>query len=188
MNLMQIRSVKWNNLSNNVQGAFYRRQGVNLKVKIVVKQYLMLFISFITLSSCASVEEQNELGRDIDYSGSDCISIRTIRDYTPLDERTLIIEGAGRRNYLVTLQISTFELRSSHRIAFTSRDDWLCPYGGDEIIFGSFARHGAGIRSISKVTQEQLEELLIRYGKGDPGEEQGPEPKEIEGAEVEELG
>ena len=73
-------------------------------------------------------------------------------------------------------------------MAFSSRDDWLCPYGGDEIIFGSFSQHGAGIRSISRLTEEQEEELLIRYGKIDPGEEQDPEPREIEGAEVEELG
>ena len=134
------------------------------------------------------MEEQNDLGRDIDYNGSDCISIRTIRDYTPLDDRNLIIEGSGKRSYLVTLRVSTFELRSSHQMSFTSRDDWLCPYGGDEIIFGSFSRYGAGIRSISRLTKEQLEEVLIRYGKIDPGDEQDPEPREIEGAEVEELG
>ena len=157
-------------------------------MKNVIKQNVTVFISCIVLSACASTKEQNDLGRDIDYSGSDCISIRTIRDYTPLDNRTLLIEGAGRRSYFVTLNISSFELRSSHRMAFSSRDEWLCPYGGDEIIFGSFSKQGAGIRSITRVTEEQVEELLIRYGKIDPSEEQDPEPREIEGAEVEELG
>ncbi len=159
-----------------------------MKSKYVIKQIVMVFISSYLLSACAPVEEQNDLGRDVDYSGSDCISIRTIRDYTPLDDRSLIIEGSAKRSYFVTLQISSFELRSSHRMAFSSRDDWLCPYGGDEIIFGSFSQHGAGIRSISRLTEEQEEELLIRYGKIDPGEEQDPEPQEIEGAQVEELG
>ncbi len=157
-------------------------------MKIVTKQRVTVFILCIILSACASIEEQNDLGRDVDYTGSDCISIRTIRDYTPLDDRNLIIEGAGRRSYFVTLQVSSFELRSSHSMSFSSRDEWLCPYGGDEIIFGSFSQHGAGIWSISRVTAEQLEELLIRYGKIDPGDEQDPEPREIEGAEVEELG
>ena len=154
----------------------------------VIKQILIVFISCCLLSSCASVDEQNDLGRDIEYSGSDCISIRTIRDYTALDDRSLIVEGLGKRSYFVTLWMSSFDLRSSHQMRFSSRDEWLCPYGGDSIIFGTFSDHGVGIRSISKVTEEQAEELLIRYGKKDPGEEQNPEPKEIEGAAVEELG
>ena len=157
-------------------------------MKIVINQILTIVISCSILSACAPLEEQNDLGRDIEYKGSDCISIRTIRDYTPLDDRNLIIEGTGKRSYFVTLQSSSFDLRSSHRMAFSTRDEWLCPYGGDTIIFGTFARHGVGIRSISRVTEEQAEELLIRYGKIDPGEEQDPEPREIEGAEVEELG
>lgn len=157
-------------------------------MKNVIKQIVMIVISSYLLSGCAQVEEQNDLGRDMDYSGSDCISIRTIRDYTPLDDRSLIVKGSAKRSYFVTLQISSFELRSSHRMAFSSRDDWLCPYGGDEIIFGTFSQHGVGIRSISRLTEEQEEDLLIRYGKIDPGEEHDPEPREIEGAEVEELG
>lgn len=157
-------------------------------MKCLKKQILTILTSSLLLSACASVDEQNDLGRDIDYNGSDCISIRTIRDYTPLDDRSLLIEGSGKRSYFVTLQISSFELRSSQQMAFSSRDDWLCPYGGDEIIFGGISHVGAGIRSISRLTEEQAEELLIRYGKIDPGEEQDPEPREIEGAEVEELG
>jgi len=157
-------------------------------VKCLKKQILTILTSSLLLSACASVDKQNDLGRDIDYNGSDCISIRTIRDYTPLDDRSLLIEGSGKRSYFVTLQISSFELRSSQQMAFSSRDDWLCPYGGDEIIFGGISHVGAGIRSISRLTEEQAEELLIRYGKIDPGEEQDPEPREIEGAEVEELG
>lgn len=156
--------------------------------KTVKKQPFIIITLCLLLSSCASVEEQNDLGTDIDYSGSDCISIRTIRDYTALDDRSLIMEGMGQRKYFVTLQMSSFDLRSSHQMRTVSRDEWLCPYGGDSIIFGTFSDQGVGIRSISKVTEEQAEELLIRYGKKDPGEEQNPVPKEIEGAEVEELG
>ncbi len=154
----------------------------------VIKQRLMVVISCCLLSSCASVDEQSDLGSDIEYSGSDCISIRTIRDYTALDDRSLLIESLGKRKYFVTLQMSSFDLRSSHQMRFSSRDEWLCPYGGDSITFGTFSDHGVGIRSIGKVTEEQAEDLLIRYGKKDPGEEQNPVPKEIEGAAVEELG
>jgi hypothetical protein len=45
------------------------------------------------------------------------------------------------------------------------------------------------IRSISRLTPEQVDDLLVKYGKKTPEEQ--PEdrpPPELEGAEVEELG
>ena len=137
---------------------------------------------------CATTEGDSGTGEDLDYRGSDCISIRTIRDYTPLDNRSLIIEGAGRRHYYVQLLVSSIELRSSHQLGFRSRDDWLCPYGGDEIVFDSMTNMRSGIRAITRLTPEQHEDLLIRYGKKEPAEQQDQAPPELEGAEVEELG
>jgi hypothetical protein len=158
-------------------------------VKSLLKQWLMAFLSCSLLFGCAATSEQNELGTDINYAGSDCISIRTIRDYTPLDKSTLLIDGGGKRTYLVTLLHSSFELRSSHGIGFSSRDEWLCPYGGDELVIDSLSRERLRIRSISRVTEEQVEDILIRYGKKEPDTEQAPVPAETApGAEVEELG
>ena len=157
-------------------------------MKMLLKQLVTVCFSGILLVSCAAQDGRSGPTPDIDYRGSDCISIRTIRDYTPLDSRSLLIEGAGKRTYFVTLVVSSFELRSSHQLGFSSRDDWLCPYGGDAIIFDSFTNEQVGIRSVSKVTPEQAEELLIRYGKKQPAEIRDQEPREIEGAKVEELG
>lgn len=157
--------------------------------KNLIKQCFIAVISCGILHGCASTGEQNELGDDIDYSGSDCISIRTIRDYTPLDRSNLLIEGAGKRTYLVSLMHSSLELRSSFGIGFSSRDDWLCPYGGDEIVVESLSGERVRIRSISRLNEEQVEDVLIRYGKIEPSEEQDPAPaEELQGAEVEELG
>ena len=156
-------------------------------MKSYYKQSFILFFLAFTLSSCATTETDSELGTDIEYNGSDCISIRTIRDYTPLDNRNLLIEGAGKRNYLVTLTMSSFELRSAFRMATQSRDDWLCPYGGDRLIFDGRTEGGISIRSISRLTAEQTDDLLIRYGKKEPPEQERPAP-ELGGAEVEELG
>ena len=159
-----------------------------MQLKDVLKQQFIIVTSSILLAACATTEGDSELGSDLDYQGSECISIRTIRDYTPLDNRHLLIEGAGRRNYYVTLVVSSFELRSSHRLGFQSRDDWLCPYGGDQIVFDGLGNYPVGIRSISRLTPEQTEDLLIRYGKKTPEEQQDPEPPELKGAEVKELG
>lgn len=124
----------------------------------------------------------------MDYSGSDCILIRTIRDYRLLDDRNLLIYGPGDRAYYVTLFRPSFELRSSFQMGFSSRDDRLCPFGGDAIVVGSMRREEIAIQSISRVTEEQEEQLLVRYGKKEPAGEQAPAPKDVKGAEVEELG
>jgi len=161
---------------------------MRVKEKRALKQLVMAYIACVLLSSCASTEEGEELGNDIDYRGSDCISIRTIRDYQPLDNRNLLVKAGGKRTYFVTLAISSFEMRSSFRLGVDSRDSWLCPYGGDRIVFGGSSEMGISIRSISRVTAEQEEELLIRYGKIEPPELQEPAPPEVKGADVEELG
>jgi len=154
----------------------------------------MMCFSGILLTSCATTGTDREPVSDLDPNGSDCISIRTIRDYTPLDRSSLIMEASGKRFYYVTLVGSAFELRSAFQIGVESRDDWLCPYGGDRLLIdgpGLAANFGSNIRGIDRITEEQAEELLFRHGRkerqaSEEGEEQAP--PQIEGAEVEEIG
>lgn len=124
---------------------------------------------------------------DLDYRGSDCIWIRTIRDYTVLDDRNLLIWSSGKRPYFVRLATPPWGLRSTFQIGTVSRDDQLCPYGGDELVFGSTRRDRARIASIRRVSKDEAEWLLVRFGKKEPAEQQAPEPEPVEGAEVEEL-
>lgn len=153
-----------------------------------MKQLVIVLILGI-LSACASPDgRQRTAGDEVEYRGSDCILIRTVRDYSLLDDRNLLIWGPGKRAYYVTLFRPAFELRSSIRIGFSSRDDQLCPYGGDAIVVGTFNREEIGIQAISRVSEEEAEQLLVRYGRKEPDEQQAPEPAEVEGAEVEELG
>ena len=157
-------------------------------MKILTKQQVIAITSCVLLASCAAVKEDSGLGRDIDFGGSDCISIGTIRDYTPLDRSTLLMKGSGNRDYLVTLVSPSLELRSSFQLSFSSRDSWLCPYGGDRIVFGGMSMGDGMIRGISRINADQKEELLIRYGKKEPEEQQDQAPPKVKGAEVEELG
>jgi len=145
------------------------------------------------LSACAASDEREAgdegAAADLDYRGSDCILIRTIRDYTPLDRQHLLIHGPGRRAYYVRLFRPAFEMRGSIGLRVNSRDDQLCPYGGDSIIFGSFADERIPVQSISRLSADQEEQLLIRYGKSEPAGSGTPEePADVRGAEVEELG
>jgi len=157
------------------------------KLKTFLKQHITITSLCVLLASCASTGEDSGLGRDIDFNGSDCISIATIRDYTALDKSTLLLTGAGNRRYLVTLMSPSFELRSSMQLRFESRDGSLCPYGGDQLSFG-FSDYPESIRGISRLTREQADELLVRYGKKEPEEQEDQAPPEVTGAEVEELG
>jgi hypothetical protein len=158
------------------------------KVKLVIKQLVIVLTSCIFLGNWAIAEEPDRPPEDIDLHGSDCISIRLIRDYTPLSRDSLLIHASGKRSYFVRLLTPTFGMKSSFQLATKSRDDRLCPYGGDSIIVDRMPGGEARIQSISRVTPEQVEQLLIRYGKKEPGDTEDPAPPEISGAEVEELG
>lgn len=157
-------------------------------LKTALNYTVMLLILCFTVSCASSGDSKTAANEDIDYRGSDCISIRTIRDYRLLDDSNLLIYGPANRAYYVTLFRPSFELRSSFRLGFSSRDDRLCPFGGDGIVVGSLNREEIGIQSISRVSEEQTEQLLIRYGHKEPAEQQVPAPDNVEGAEIEELG
>lgn len=153
-----------------------------------LKQLLAL-LSLSIFAGCASTPgEPTAASEDIDYRGSDCILIPTIRDYRTLDDRNLLIYGPANRAYFVTLFRPSFELRSSFQMGFSSRDDQLCPYGGDGIVVGGLNPEEVGVQSISRVDEEQVEQLLVRYGKKEPSGQPTPEPGNVKGAEVEEPG
>ena len=149
---------------------------------------VIIFISSFTLSIFAAAAEEEDTPEDLDLRGSDCISIRLIRDYTPLSRDSLLIHASAKRSYFVTLFSPRFGVHSSFQLATRSRDDRLCPYGGDALIFGSFQGDEARIRSIKRLNPGQLEQVLIRYGKKEPADKPDPAPPELKGAEVEELG
>jgi hypothetical protein len=44
-----------------------------------------------------------------------------------------------------------------------------------------------GIQSLRQLSTEEHEDLLIRFGKKEPEIKQAPAPREVDGAEVEEL-
>jgi hypothetical protein len=157
----------------------------------VKKQCIAILLSAITLSISAVTQAAEEALRDLDLNGSDCISIRTIRDYTTLSRDSLLIHAMGKKSYYVRLFTPQFGMNSSFQLTTRSRDDRLCPYGGDALVFGSFGHFGgeeARIRAISRLTPEQVEQVLIRYGKKEPEDTQDPAPPDLKGAEVEELG
>ena len=151
------------------------------------KQLVILFIS-CCLASCAGTGEPSEEGESTAYSGrSDCIYEPSIRGYTVLDESNLVVEASGRHNYHVALQRRAHGLQSSQGIVFKSSTSRVCA-GFDEIVLHDH-RGGESIRiaAIKELSPEDLEDLLIQYGKKEPEIEQAPATRDVQGAEVEEL-
>lgn len=154
---------------------------------MLIKQLLMLVISGL-LFACGSTQEVSGGGVSEDSgSRSDCIFRSSIRGYTVLDESNLIIEASGRRQYHMTLRRRAYGLRSSWGIAFDSPSSRVCA-GFSEVKFdGNFDGDSIRIASIRELGPEEHELLLIQYGKKEPEIKQAPVPRDVKGAEVEEL-
>lgn len=151
-------------------------------MKTVLKQIVILFSSGV-LIACASTRE-----RDFSDAPSlgDCIHEPSIRGYTVLDERNLIID-AGRRSYHLVLQRRAWGLSGSWGIGFDSATSRICA-GFDELVFdGHLDGESVRIESIVELAREDEEFLLIRFGKKEPEIKYTPPPEDVRGADVEEL-
>lgn len=80
-------------------------------------------------------------------------------------------------------------LRNSLGIAFDSPTSRVCPGFGKVIYEGMAGGRPEAIQisSIRRLNPEEEEDLLIRFGKKEPEIRHTPAPREVEGAEVEEL-
>jgi hypothetical protein len=154
-------------------------------MKFSILQIVIVLLSTSLLYKIAIADPPSERVTDIDYNGSDCIWVRTIRDYTALDDRNLLIHGSGKRSYFVTLVTPSWEMKSSIGMGFATTDGQLCPYGRDRIVFRGLAQEEVRIRSISQVSADQAEQLLVRFGKSKAAVPQVPEPRPVQGAEIE---
>jgi hypothetical protein len=153
----------------------------------VYKQILTLLVSSVLLACAASPESDSIARQPIDRSTSDCISEGTIRDYNVLDDANLIVTASVKRHYHVTLSRPAFGLRSTWQIGFSSTTGRICAGFSEIIVDDSLYRDAIRIQSIRRLTPEEMNDLLIRFGKKEPEIELDPVPEPVDGAEVEEL-
>ncbi len=118
---------------------------------------------------------------------SDCISEGTIRDYKVLNDSNIVVTAMGRRKYHVELTRRAPGLRSAWSIGFTSPSSRICPGFSDLLVDDNFGPERVRIGSIRRLTEEEYEDLLYRFGKAAAGKQEPPAPEPVEGAEVEEL-
>jgi hypothetical protein len=78
-------------------------------------------------------------------------------------------------------------IKSTWAIGFKSAGSRVCA-GFDEVIFQDhMGNESIRIASIRELSPEEHEGLLIQFGKMKPEIEHTPAPREVKGAEVEEL-
>lgn len=156
-------------------------------MKTLLKQFVIV-ASLSVLTACAGTPDGAEEGAASERSHrGDCIHEPSIRGYKVLDEQNLIVEASGRRKYHVVLMRRAYGLRSSWGIVFDSSTSRVCE-GFSEIRFsGGFDNESIRISRIRELTPEEEEHLLIRFGKKEPEIKQTPAPRDVEGADVEEL-
>ena len=156
-------------------------------IQSLLKQTLLIVFS-CSLVACAAPQEDPEAAAyERSARGSDCISQMSIRDYQVLDDANLIVTGSGKRKYHVSLVQRAFGLRSTWRIGFKTTTGRVCPGFSELVLDDGMGVERIKVRSIRELTQEEHEELLVRFGKKKPEVELTPEPAEVEAAEVEEL-
>lgn len=97
-------------------------------------------------------------------AGSDCFFAAGLRDWRPLDNSNLILFGAGRVPYHVTLVRPAFGLNFDIMIGVYDRDGRICPFGGDAIIIDGFMPERIAIRSIRRLTDDQLAAVYADFG------------------------
>ena len=129
----------------------------------------------------------SEAGGSEVSSRTDCISQGSIRDYRVLDDANLIVTERTSRKYHVELGWRAYGLKVSRGVGFESDSGRICGRFDDLVFDGSFGMEKVPIASIRRLTPEQEEDLLIRFGIIEPEYEQPRRPTELEGAEVEEL-
>jgi hypothetical protein len=152
-----------------------------------VKQLIAMFISSILLA-CASSEKTLDGHEDEAFGGrTDCIFRSSIRGYSVLDESNLIVEGSGRSKYHVVMQRPARGIKSTWGIGFDSQGGRVCARFSEVVFQGNMDNESIRIASIRELSPEEYEGLMIQFGKMKPEIEQTPAPREVKGAEVEEL-
>lgn len=158
------------------------------QIIILTKRLVIMLSSCALISISLPINAQDSAAKPADPPGRDCISQSSIRDYQVLDDSNLIVSAGGKRKYHVKLSRRAMGLRSNWQIGFKSPSGRICGGFGEVIVGDGFGRtETIRTTSIRQVDEDQLDELLVRFGKKDPDFEQTPAQEEVDGAEVEEL-
>jgi hypothetical protein len=163
------------------------RDLILMKTKNIIYQCFGIVFSSGLLACASGPDAPGSAAESVEARGSDCILQSSVRDYRVLDDANLIVTAAAQRKYHVLLSRRALGLRSSWQIGFRSPTGQICAGFGDVVVDDGFGPERIRIDSIRRLTPDDEEELLIRFGKKEPEHRETPAPVDVDGAEVEEL-
>jgi hypothetical protein len=98
---------------------------------------------------------------------NDCVFIRSVSNYQPIDRDKIVIWGPARRDaYLAELTMPLFNLEGSWHIAMVDHDHdgRLCGFSSDKIsVRDGSIRESASIKAMTKLTNADLATLEEHY-------------------------
>lgn len=91
----------------------------------------------------------------------ECMFFRTIYDWRALDPYNLIVWFNNRNTPRhIELETACYSARFVDTIAFTSRDNRLCAFGGDSVIIGDMQ---CSIGALNKLTPDEADALTAKF-------------------------
>jgi Family of unknown function (DUF6491) len=122
---------------------------------------VLLTAASAALVSCATAPSEP---RAASSRADDCFFTRSLRDWRPLDNSNLLLFTTGRTPYLVELFRPAMGLSFNIMIGVYDRDGRVCPDGRDAIIVNGAIPDRIPIRSMRRLTDEELDEVYVRFG------------------------
>jgi hypothetical protein len=124
---------------------------------------VLLVVSVAGMNGCAATGTTTDGNAD-GAARDDCLFAVTLRDWRPLDDRNLLLFGTGRRAHHVELVRPASGLRFDVMLGVYDRDGMICPYGGDAIVIGGPMPDRIAIRSIERLSDDELDAVYVRFG------------------------
>ena len=161
---------------------------LSLPLKTFIFQLSIVGISCTFVACATPTDDYESAGDPAPIRGNDCILQSSIRDYRILDDKNLIVSAGPGRKYHVELSRRAFGLRSNWSIGFVSPTGTVCRGSSEILVDDGFGRKETiMLSSVRRVSEDELDALLVQSGHKEPDIEQTVEPEEVEGAAVEEL-
>jgi hypothetical protein len=127
-----------------------------------------LLFGALTLLACAAAPTAERSADGVQPIFDDCLFAISLRDWRPLDDRNLLLFANGRRAYHVQLFRPAPDLRFDVMIGVYDDDGMICPYGGDAILTDGPMPDRVPIRSIKRLSDDELDAVYVRFGVRPP--------------------
>jgi len=115
------------------------------------------------LAGCATTDaEQQSTAKD------DCFYIRTVNNWSAIDDEHIYIEAAGKDQYLLTMKFRCSGIRFTNAIALSNRMGRVCPNDFGRITYRDGGMSAScRIDNVERVTSKEEATALVESRKSE---------------------